>query len=165
ADYGEIEVQTEPAGAIVYLDNDEKGIAPLILQDVIKGEHELSVYSPSFFRRSQKINIDAGYRVISEFKLAIDPSQKKIEIKDEPEEPKQSSPEATQKRASVTILNTPTGFLRVRSDPNINATEVSRVNPNDTFLIISEQPNWYQIEYAKDQTGWIAAQYARKIEE
>ena len=55
---GEIEVETEPTGAIVYLDNDDKGVAPLILTDVPSGTHELSVFLPGFSRRTQKINID-----------------------------------------------------------------------------------------------------------
>src|SRR3989339_1308214 len=65
--HGEIYVETEPQGAIVTLDNDEKGVAPLILSDVIKGDHELSVYMPGFFRRNQKINIDSGYKVNAYF--------------------------------------------------------------------------------------------------
>ena len=38
---GEVYVETEPQGAIVYLDNDEKSVAPVALSDVLKGEHEL----------------------------------------------------------------------------------------------------------------------------
>src|SRR3989339_5411 len=35
SNFGEIYVETEPQGAIVTLDNDEKGVAPLVLQDVL----------------------------------------------------------------------------------------------------------------------------------
>lgn len=45
---GELYVDSEPEGAIAYLDNDEKGVAPLILQDVPKGDHEVSVFMPGF---------------------------------------------------------------------------------------------------------------------
>ncbi len=75
-DLGEIYVETEPQGAIVYLDNDEKGVSTLILSDVMKGDHELSVFMPGFLRRTQKVNVDAGYKVVAMFKLAIDESQK-----------------------------------------------------------------------------------------
>jgi hypothetical protein len=165
ADFGEVEVTTEPAGAIVYLDNDEKGIAPLLLTDVLKGEHELSVYSPSFFRKSQKINIDAGYRVLADFKLALDPSQKKVDLSGKTEEKKTASPTAALKNQFVQILDTPTGFLRVREEPTINASEEAQVKPNDKFPLLDEQPNWYQIEYIKDKKGWISAQYAKKVDE
>ena len=79
ASYGEISVESEPQGAIVYLDNDEKGVAPLILTDVLKGDHELSVSMPGFFRRNQKVNVDGGYRVKAQIKLALDQSYKRPE--------------------------------------------------------------------------------------
>src|SRR5207302_30397 len=74
-DIGEIEVETDPAGAIVSLDNDEKGTASLILTDVPRGNHELSVNLPTFFPRTQKINVEPGYRVHAFFKLAVDQAQ------------------------------------------------------------------------------------------
>lgn len=164
ANFGEIEVETEPAGAMVYLDNDEKGLAPLILTDVPAGDHELSVFSPNFFRRSQKINVDPGFRVIAQFKLAIDPSQKKIEIKDEEEE-KKATESAQTKKTYVEVLDTPTGWLRVRSEPSINASEAARVKPKDKFELLEEQNGWYKINYEKDREGWISSQYAKKVEE
>src|SRR3989338_9805118 len=71
---GEIYVETEPQGAIVTLDNDEKGVAPALMENVTRGDHELSVFMPGFFRRTQKINVDPGFRVNASFKLAIDQS-------------------------------------------------------------------------------------------
>ena len=75
--YGEIYLETDPIGAIVYLDNDEKGVSPMLLGDVLKGTHELSIFMPGFFRRTQKINVDSAYRVTAQIKLAIDQSQKR----------------------------------------------------------------------------------------
>jgi hypothetical protein len=163
ADEGEIEVDTEPAGAIVYLDNDEKGIAPLILTDVPKGEHELSVYSPGFFRRTQKINVDPGYRVIGKFKLAIDQSQKKVEETAAKESTKSATP--TNKKTYVIIKDTPTGWLRVREEPSINASEEAKVKPKDKFELLEEENGWYKIRYEKDKEGWVSGQYSEKVEE
>lgn len=160
ADDGEIEVETEPAGAIVYLDNDEKGIAPLILTDVPKGDHELSVYNPGFFRRTQKINVDPGYRVVGKFKLAIDQSQKKVE-----EQKKESSKSANLKKTYVIVSDTPTGWLRVREEPSIAASEAAKVKPKDKFELLEEKNGWYKISYEKDKEGWISGQYAEKKEE
>lgn len=163
ANFGEIEVETEPTRAIVYLDNDEKGITPLILTDVPAGDHELSVFAPGFFRRSQKINVDAGYRVIAQFKLAVDQSQKKVEIKEQEE--KKTTESAQTKKTYVEVLDTPTGWLRVRSEPSINASEAARVKPKDKFELLEEQNGWYKINYEKDREGWISSQYAKKVEE
>lgn len=163
-DTGEIYVETEPTGAIITLDNDEKGIAPLILSEVIKGTHELSVFLPGFFRRTQKVNIDEGYRVSAMFKLAIDQSQKKAtpsaKLKD-----KEATKEATTKKTQIKILDTPTGFLRVREEPSSSATESAQVEPGETFDLLEEQEGWYKIEYEEGEEGWVSAEYSEKVEE
>jgi len=162
AGYGEVMVETEPQGAIVYLDNDEKGVAPVKLENVLKGDHEISVFMPGFFRRTQKINVDPGYQVNAKFKLAIDQSQTpKIEEK------KTATEEANLKesnvdiktRKQVTIKETPTGWLRVREEPNAEASESAKVNPGDKFDILGEEAGWIKIEYEKNKTGWISGQY------
>ena len=76
---GEVYVESSPSNAIVYLDNDEKGVSPLLLQNVAKGDHEVSVFMPGFLRRTQKINVEAGYRVTVQFKLALDPTHKTLD--------------------------------------------------------------------------------------
>lgn len=161
ANYGEIYIETEPQGAILNLDNDEKGIAPLILEDVIRGEHELSVFLPGFFRRTQKINIDSGYRVNANFKLAIDQSKSSSA---KATEDKSSTPSAQIEtgKNKVVIKDTPTGWLRVREEPTVNASEAARVNPGEKYELLEEENNWFKIEYEKGKNGWISAEYASK---
>jgi hypothetical protein len=160
ANYGEIYVETEPLGAIVYLDNDEKGVAPLILSDVIKGDHELSVFMPGFFRRTQKINVDPGYRVNAFFKLAIDGSQKKNE------EPKKEATQSakTSGKTMITIKDTPTGWLRVRGEPSVSASEAARVKPGEEFELLEEKDGWYKIKYDTKNEGWVSGEYCNKEE-
>ncbi|MCX7881267.1 MAG: PEGA domain-containing protein [Patescibacteria group bacterium] len=165
---GEIYVETEPQGAIVYLDSNEKGIAPLILEDVPKGEHELSVFMPGFFRRTQKINVDPGYQVYSHFKLAIDQSYPKITP---PEEEKEASDSAV-KKTLVTIKETGTGWLRVREEPSLFASESAKIKVGEKFELLEENENgWYKIKFNDKKEslvegsfneGWISSQYATK---
>lgn len=176
---GTIEITTDPIGTIIYLDNDEKGIAPLMMENVPVGEHEISAYSPGFMRRSQKIKVEAGYVVSGEIKLAIDKSYQKVE------EPKISTESATLSGTptpsgsvsptgevvptlkagmkSVKIKNTPTGFLRVRDKPSTGGAEVGQVNPGDTFVIIAEENGWIKIEYEKGAEGWVSGQYVERM--
>lgn len=165
---GQIFVKTDPMGAIVYLDNDEKGVAPLLLDNVLQGEHELAVFMPGFFKRVQKINVDSGYKLEAQFKLAIDESQK-IDVNQD----KEASGEATSaamiketknKTKQVLIKETPTGWLRVRADASLSASESARVNPGDKFKYLDEKSGWYKIEYEKGKTGWVSANYAKIIE-
>lgn len=171
---GQVYVETEPAGAIVYLDNDEKGVASMILDEVPKGDHELSVSMPGFFSRREKINIEPGYRVSATFKLAIDQSRtqdvKEDSVATDSAKPTGSATDAATKTSptpagsakgkSVIIKDTPTGFLRVRSDPTVNASESARVKPGDKFEVLEEKDGWYKIPYQSGKEGWISAQYA-----
>ncbi len=160
ANFGEIYVETEPQGAIINLDNDEKGVAPLILSDVVKGDHELSVFMPGFFRRTQKINVEPGYKVNAVFKLAIDQSQKRPSPTKKKE--KEASSSATSQSTTITINDTPTGWLRVREEPTINASESGRVEPGDKFDLLEEKEGWYKINYEDDKEGWVSAEYCSK---
>lgn len=162
--YGEISIETEPTGAIVYLDNDEKGVAPVILQDVIKGDHELSVFMPGFIKRTAKVNIEGGYRFSASFKLSIDQSQKQqAEVLKEGEE-KKATDSAGTKKTNITIKGTPDGWLRVREEPSVTASEAARINEGDTFEVLDEKSGWYKINYKDKKSGWISGQYAKKKE-
>jgi hypothetical protein len=162
---GEIYVETEPQGAIVSLDNDEKGVAPLILENVTKGEHEISIFMPNFFRRTQKVNVVPGYRINSFFKLAIDESQKMITPTPKQNEASPSS----QLEKFVVIKETPSGWLRVRTEPSINASESAKIKPGEKYPFIEERDGWYKIRFnGKKQglvegefdEGWVSSQYA-----
>lgn len=174
-DTGQIEIRTEPDGSIVYLDDEEQGISPLILSDVSEGEHELSVFSPGFFRRSQKVLVEDGYKVLADYQLAIDPTHKRVvKVKKSPEATdeaalKDAEPTQTDKPKvslkSIEILQTGTGWLRVRSAPTVSASESAKVNPGDTFDVLEEKAGWYKIEYEDGADGWISSQYTREVKE
>lgn len=185
--YGEVYVETEPSGAIVYLNSDEKGVTPLLISDVVSGDHELSVYIPGFFRRTQKINIDPGYRVLAQFKLAADQTQKKLEEFENipPEATDSASTDSEQneeenqeedlaqldesteisQETRVEVASTPTGWLRVRAQPGIDGEELGRVNPGEVYTVLSEENGWIQIELNEESTGWISGDYATYIED
>lgn len=167
--YGEIYIETEPQGAIVTLDNDEKGIAPLILQDVLRGDHEVSVFMPGFFRRTQKINVDPGYRVNASFKLAIDQSQTSVNT-----QPKESTSSAKTGGEYVTIDDNPQGWLRVRLDGTVDASEAAKVKPGEKYELMEEKNGWYKIKYNNNKDGlyegefiegWVSAEYSTKDKE
>jgi len=165
--YGEVYVETEPQGAIITLDNDEKGTAPLILSNVLKGEHELSVYMPGFFRRTEKINVDSGYRVNASFKLALDPTQQKLEDSTKVA----SSSSSSDSTKYVVIKNNDQGWLRVRADALIDATEEAKVKVGEKYELLDEKTDWYKIKYNDDTSGlvsgqfdegWISSEYSTK---
>jgi hypothetical protein len=169
-DKGQMAVETEPSGAIVYLDNDEKGVAPLVLSDIGKGDHELSIFMPGFFRRTQKVNISAGYQVNAYVKLAVDPNQSPTFNLDENSSSSSSaaagssSSADTSGKPQIEIIDTPTGWLRVRDEASIEASESGRVNPGDKFAVLEEIGNWYKIQFDGSKTGWISKEYTRPVQ-
>ena len=61
---------------------------------------------------------------------------------------------------SVVISATPTGWLRVRSEPNLNATEIAKVNTGESFTFLEEKDGWYKIALKDGKDGWVSSQYA-----
>ena len=43
----------------------------------------------------------------------------------------------------VTVLDTPTGFLRVREDSSITSSEIGRVSPEDSLELVTEKEGWF----------------------
>lgn len=157
ANSGEISIETEPIGAIIKLDNDEKGVSPLLLSEVSKGAHEISISLPGYFPKIKKINIETGYRINALFKLAVDQSQ----ILEE--EVASKSADLKKEVNEIEITETEVGFLRVRFEPNVNAEEVGRVNPGDIFKIIEEASGWIKINYEPNKEGWVSKTYTKSV--
>lgn len=156
-------IETEPSGALIYLDNDEKGVSPLTLDNVSKGSHELSVFMPGFSRRSKKITISSGYQLHAFVKLALDPGQKsQYTIQEPASQIATAAATITEPTSKVLILDTPTGWLRVREEPTLAGSESARVNPGQQFELLEEQTGWYKIKIDSIKQGWISSQYADK---
>jgi PEGA domain/Bacterial SH3 domain len=186
-DKGLISVETDPKGALVLLDGEEIGISPLQSVTAEQGIHEITIVSTGFFRKQKKVRIEKGYEVIANFKLAIDSSVKKIdelsaasgsaELQVASTSAKSTTPSPTKAitptpkggtsttgSGSVEILDTPTGWLRVREEPSTTASEAAKVNPGEKYPIAGQQTGWYKIEYKKGFFGWISSTYAKKVE-
>ena len=155
-------VETEPSGALIYIDNDEKGVSPLTLENVTQGNHELSVFMPGFSRRSRKINISPGFQLHAFVKLALDPSQKTKYTIEEPAQLATAAASLNEPGNTVSILDTPTGWLRVREEPTLAGSESARVNPGQRFELLEEQTGWFKIRIDGQKEGWISSEYARK---
>lgn len=156
----QIAVLSTPDGAIVSLDGQEKGAAPLVLRNVTEGDHDVAVSSAGFISRSIKVKNTAGYKMTVTFQLAV------ARGGNNPSASPSASPSlsGTPDKPYVTIKDTPTGFLRVRTDPSITATEAAQVKPGDKYSLLDTNDGWYKIKYDAKNEGWISAQYADKAE-
>ena len=158
----QLSVMSQPDGATVILDGQEKGTTPLSPSEVTVGEHEIAVTSPGFTARTVRISMVSGYKLLASVQLAFAPGQEAP-----PSGTATSSGPTKEKQINkpyVQIKDTPTGFLRVRTDPALSATEAAQVKPGEKYSFLDEKDGWFKITYDTGKNGWVSASYAEKVE-
>jgi hypothetical protein len=157
-----IAIISQPDSAQVTIDGQVKGFTPYKSSNITEGEHTIAVSAPGYQEKSLTVHTYEGYKLTSEFKLA--PQAESLEVEEEIPQPVEEEIEED-KEEMVEILNTPTGYLRVRAEPTTGSSEVGRVDPGQTYKLIEEDSTagWYKIEYVEGKEGWIAKQYAKKV--
>lgn len=150
-------VVSVPDAAQVSIDGQVRGFAPYKTSSVTAGEHQVAVSALKFSERNLSVKVIPGYKLTAVVKLAQTPQTQES----------QEEKKVPLKRTMVEILSTPTGFLRVRSEPGLGGREVGRVDPGAKFVFLEEdaKTGWYKIEFEKDKEGWVTNQYAKKTEE
>jgi len=148
-----------PEGATVVLDNNEVGTAPLILKDPTESDHILKVRKNGYKEKTIRIRTPLGYKLtVAVYLSTIDDLSSDTSTSPSPQSPDASpTPPAD---ATVTILDTPTGFLRVRD--SIDGAETGKVTPGDTYALVNEESGWYEIRLKDGTNGWISSAYAQK---
>lgn len=158
----ELAVVSTPDASQVQFDGDKRGFTPVPITNATADEHTLSVSHTGYLTREiQGIKPEPGYRLTAVVYLAVDPKEK---ARKEAEASASAQEEKKVSSTRVEILETGTGFLRVRSEPSKNGEEIARVKPGEEFPFIEENRggDWFKIEYEKGKTGWISAEYAKK---
>ncbi len=151
----ELLVASFPDTAKVFLDKNDVGKTPLLLKTVTDSDHEIKIEKDGYKEKTVRIRTVNGYRLSALVYLGITTL--------EPTPFPTASPSATPTpTAKVIILQTPTGFLRVRETASLNANEIARVNPGEVFELVSEQTGWFEIKLSDGKTGFISTQYAKK---
>ena len=145
-----------PDAAQISIDGNVRGFAPYKTTSLSVGEHQVSVSAPGYKERNVSIRTVEGYKLTVVIKLA--PSSEPA--------PVEGGAEEEEKRTEVEILSTPTGFLRVRSEPSTLGEEIGRVEPGQRYLYLEEdeETGWFKIEYEEGKEGWVSNQYAKKVE-
>jgi hypothetical protein len=192
-DKSSINVVSNPDRSVFKIDGEPKGFTPKPIDDLSPGSYQVAISSTGFEERTVTAKTIAGYQMIINVQLAqitegiaqvtpspeatpaggkITPSLKPTPIISGKITP---SPKATPKLTAtvtaiekpyVTIKETPTGWLRVRTAPDgqiikdDNDNEV-HLKPGETYPYLNEEKNgWYKIEYEADKEGWISKVYA-----
>jgi len=181
-DTSSVNVISMPPSATVSIDGKPQGFTPLSV-DIPAGPHVFSFTSPGFQDKIVNAATQNGYRLNLNLTMAtmeivptplptaspsatpsITSTPSKAPTNTITPLPKQSSPSATLSKPFVEILDTPTGWLKVRESASINSAELAKVNPGDTFPYRESSPSgWFNIQYATGKWGFISSQYAKLV--
>ena len=175
----EVNLVSFPDTVSVTVDGAPVGFTPMKSDSIASGPHAFTLSSPGYQDLVIKAKVEAGQRLVISAQLGaqdvttpipthapITPTTTPIPTpKNQPQVeitplPKQATSAAVLK-PYVTILDTPTHFLRVRAAADSNAQELAKVNPGDRFPYVSTSGSWYQIQYLPNQNGWVSSSYSK----
>lgn len=155
----ELLVVTFPDKSEIFVDDLKAGTSPMLIKDVTPQKHELRVRKDGYEEKIIPILNTQGYKLTATVYLGVSDS---LVPTPTPTLSASASAALTPASNSVTILDTPTGFLRVREDATIAASEIGRVTPGDKLPLLDELEGWYKIHLPNGKEGWISSQYATK---
>jgi hypothetical protein len=144
----------------VSVDSSPAGTTPLLVKDITESDHEITIKKDGYRDKTIRIKTIAGYKLTVEAFLGVSVGA--------PVSPTPTiaaptaSPSATPIPAQVVILHTPVGFLRVREASNAASAEVARVSQGETYTLLQEADDWFEIALPSGKEGWISKQYAKK---
>lgn len=152
----QISVVSFPDSSQVFLDNNLEGQTPILLKNITESDHELKFTKEGYKDKIVRIRTILGYKLELLVFMGINPEVATASATI-------ASPSASIiTTTKVLILNTPTGFLRVREAASIAAVEIAQVKPGESYDLLDEKDNWYKIKIDDKTSGWISSQYAKK---
>lgn len=152
----QISVVSFPGDSQVFLDNNIQGQSPLVLKNITDSDHELKLTRDGYKDKIIRIRTVLGYKLEALVFLGLNPD---IATKNAASA---SSQAASFKKAKVLILDTPTGFLRVRQESTVASAEITQVKPGETYDLLEEKSGWFKIQLKDGKEGWVSSQYSKK---
>lgn len=137
-----VSVVTTPDGAVVNLDGEPRGFAPLTLDNITEGDHILLVSSPGFKERTIKAKTVKGHKLIASVQLG----RETVTVPTE-EETAESTPSAS---PSPKVSPKPTATPKATASPVPTATPKASPKASPT----SSLPRPYVLIKSPD-TGWV----------
>lgn len=184
-DKSSLAVVSIPDQAVVKVNGEPKGFTPLTIDDLVPADYQVTIGSSGYEERSVSAHAVGGYKLIINVQLAqkiegIEQATPSGELEEGKVTPTPSGkvtptpkttttpiPKTTPRleatppaKPYVKVKDTPTGFLRVRTEPSTTATEAAKINPGEMYPYLNEEKSgWLKIEYEKDKEGWVSGVY------
>lgn len=183
----ELEIITSPDNVPVTINNENKGFSPLVLDSLPEGDYQLGLQAPGFLPVTRGIRLLKGKRLLITAKLARKPLEvaspsaslvplptpiptpvPKVTPKPTPKlttTTASGSATTTLKKPYVQVLDTPTGFLRVRDSASASGVVLGQLNVGDTAPYAGQTQNsWYKIIFNTASSAWVSGQYAKLVQ-
>lgn len=171
ADHTYLSVISDPDAVNLNLDGQPSGFTPLSKIEIAPGTHSILLTSPGYLEQTISVNAAKGYNLVVSAKLAsqtinlISDSPAASASADSPVSPSSSpspSPALVDDmlKPYVTILETETGWLRVREEPNGTSTELGKADTGEKLKYLGETTDsgWHKIEFA-GKPGYVSGKY------
>lgn len=157
----ELVITTIPDGAMVTIDSNPLSATPFRSESLSEGDHEIEIQKQGFAKKTIRLKTVSGHRLVVNAQLGTEGGSSIGNSETQEASPSatitQTPKSATDQR--VTVLQTPNGFLRVRSGPGTDFDEVSRVETGETFDVLEEDSGWYKIKTSDDTEGWVSGDF------
>lgn len=148
-----VEVVSDPDGANLEVDGKPVGTTPQTLADLPPGDHEFLLLKDGYLKRNIKASLPEGLKLTIRVDLAFSDSEElKVDL---------TLPTDVIK---LKVINTPTGFLRVRATPSLTGREVTRVATGDELIHLEDSTGgWIKVKTDKGVEGFVLGTYTQKL--
>ncbi len=159
-------VISSPDNAQVWIDGTSQGFSPYNFNSITTGPHRITVKAVGYKDRIMNIKTLSGLRLTVYAKLA--------KSEGDASAPTPSPTPRSGPKAYVLIGNTPTGFLRMRTEPGVKGEEIAELKSGQKYLYLEKDSDsgWFQIQYQDPAPGlpngirgWVSGQYSKVIDE
>lgn len=141
---------SSPAAAEVEVDGKSYGRTPVFV-DIVPEEHTISLSHADYLKRNIRAKVPDNFNL----KISADLALSEADLTTIATPPIKTTPE-------LKVLNTPTGFLRVRDKPSTASKEISQVKPGDTLILLEELQGWDRVRLSDGKEGYVSSAYVEK---
>lgn len=152
---------SSPDGSQIVIDGVSGGFTPFNSTSISPGSHKITIKKEGYQDKTLTLKVVLGLRLTLFVKLAK--ANPKVDLPT-------PTPSSQVSKIYVTIKDTPTGFLRMRTEPGKLGEEIAELKPGQKYLFLDRDATasgWYKIQYQDPApglpngiTGWVSNLYS-----
>lgn len=151
-DGGGVIITSTPDQALVSINGKPYGKTPLSVSNLEPGGYTFLLEHDNYLKRSIKATLPTGKFLHLEVDLALTEANLATSV----------TQPAVSTLPKLIVLQTPTGYLRVREKPSLSGAEIGKVSPGDNLTYIEEVPGWYKVRLENGTEGYVSSSYIQK---